>query len=170
MKSIYLAGGCFWGIQKYMDQFHGVLNTTVGYANGNTKNPSYEDVKSQKSGHAETVEIIYDDTVIALHKILEYFYQVIDPTSINKQGGDEGISYRTGIYYVKEVDIETIHNVTQKIQKQYEKPMVVEIEMLDNFYPAEEYHQKYLEKNPEGYCHVDGCLLNLGETSNDLNR
>lgn len=170
MKSIYLAGGCFWGIQRYMDQFNGILNTTVGYANGNTQNPSYEEVKSQKSGHTETVKVVYDDTIIALRKILEYFYLVIDPTSINKQGEDEGVSYRTGIYYVEEVELETVNNVTKEIQKQYDRPIVVGIERLDNFYPAEEYHQKYLEKNPEGYCHIDGCLLNLGEISNDINK
>jgi|GEM_PF-6289349 len=97
MKTIYLAGGCFWGVQKFFDQFDGIEETVVGYANGHTENPTYQEVKSQKSGHSETVKIDYDEAVISLKDILRYYYQIIDPVSVNKQGEDVGISYRTGI-------------------------------------------------------------------------
>lgn len=159
MKTIYLAGGCFWGLQKYMDQFDGVVTTTVGYANGKTENPTYEDVKSQMSDHSETVEVIYDPSIISLRDILEKYYVVIDPTSLNKQGEDEGRSYRTGIYYTDNADLGTIEDVTAKIQAENSEKVVVEIEPLKGFYPAEEYHQKYLEKNPQGYCHIGGCFF-----------
>lgn len=159
MKVIYLAGGCFWGIQKYMDQFEGVETTIVGYANGNTENPTYQDVKSQKSGHTETVYLEYDENKISLKEILEKFYIVIDPTSLNKQGEDEGISYRVGIYYTNNEDIETILEVTNNEKIKYDKEFVIEIGPLENFYHAEEYHQKYLDKNPQGYCHIDKCYF-----------
>lgn len=159
MKTIYLAGGCFWGLQKYMDQFDGIIETTVGYANGKTEYPSYEDVKSQMSDHSETVEVIYDPSIITLENILERFYAVIDPTSLNKQGEDVGRSYRTGIYYTDNSDKETAEAVTNSVQKEYSEKILVEIEPLKGFYPAEEYHQKYLQKNPDGYCHIGGCFF-----------
>lgn len=159
MKKIYLAGGCFWGMQKYMDQFKGIIETTVGYANGKTANPTYEEVKSQVTDHSETVEVIYDENVITLKSILEKYYVVIDPTSLNKQGEDEGRSYRTGIYYTDEEELPVISEVTATIQAKNTEKVVVEIEPLRNFYPAEEYHQKYLEKNPQGYCHIGGCFF-----------
>lgn len=163
MKTIYFAGGCFWGVQRYFDQFKGVKETIVGYANGKTANPTYQDVKSQESGHSETVKVDYNSEEISLEKLLDYFYRVIDPTSVNKQGEDEGISYRTGIYYVDKADVEVIRKVTAKIQEQYDKPLAVEILPLDNFYNAEEYHQKYLEKNPTGYCHINIGMFHLEE-------
>lgn len=159
MKTIYLAGGCFWGLQKYMDQFEGVVATTVGYANGKWENPTYEDVKSQASDHSETVEVIYDPSIISLGEILEKYYAVIDPVSLNKQGEDEGRSYRTGIYYTLPTELSVINEVTANIQASYTQKVVVEIEPLKGFYPAEEYHQKYLEKNPGGYCHIGGCFF-----------
>ena len=159
MKTIYLAGGCFWGLQKYMDQFEGIVATTVGYANGKTENTTYELVKSQQSDHSETVEVIYDPSLISLREILEKYYVVIDPTSLNKQGEDEGRSYRTGIYYTDNADLSVIEEVTISIQAENTKKVVVEIEPLKNFCPAEEYHQKYLEKNPGGYCHIGGCFF-----------
>lgn len=159
MKKTYLAGGCFWGLQKYMDQFDGVIATTVGYANGKTENPTYEDVKSQMSDHSETVEVIYDPSIITLKEILEKYYVVIDPTSLNKQGEDEGRSYRTGIYYTDVADLAVINEVTSSVQAKNTEKVVVEIEPLKGFYPAEEYHQKYLEKNPGGYCHIGGCFF-----------
>lgn len=162
-KTIYLAGGCFWGVQKYFDQFKGVTQTTVGYANGHTQHPTYQDVKSQESGHSETVKIDYDNEKIKLEKLLDYFYRIIDPTSLNKQGEDEGASYRTGIYYIDDSDLEVIQKVTSKVQESYDQPLVVEILPLDNFYDAEEYHQKYLNKNPTGYCHIPIHMFNLGE-------
>lgn len=161
MKTIYLAGGCFWGVQKFFDQFDGIVNTVVGYANGITENPKYEDVKHEITKHAETVKIDYDESIISLNQILEYYFMVIDPTSINKQGGDIGISYRTGIYYVDKKDEDIIKAYCANVQKSYVLPLAVEIEPLDNFYNAEDYHQKYLDNNPTGYCHIPLNLLNL---------
>ena len=159
MKTIYLAGGCFWGVQHYFDQFDGILKTIVGYANGKTQNPEYKDVKAGLTGHAETLEIQYDDKTISLSKILDLYFDIIDPVSVNQQGEDIGISYRTGIYYTNESDLEIIQNKTNEIQKNYQEKVVVEIQPLDNFYEAEEYHQKYLEKNPQGYCHIGQCFF-----------
>ena len=163
MKEIYLAGGCFWGMQKFFDQFEGVIETEVGYANGQTENPKYPDVKAQKTGHAETLYVKYDSSMITLKQILEYFYMAIDPTSLNQQGEDVGTSYRTGIYYLNEEDHAIALQVTSEKQKDYKDPIVVEIEPLHCYYGAEEYHQKYLEKNPEGYCHIDGCFFHLNK-------
>lgn len=153
-KLIYLAGGCFWGVQRYFDQFDGILKTTVGYANGNTENPEYKDVKAGLTGHAETLRIEYDPTVISLKEILDKYFDVIDPVSVNKQGEDEGISYRTGIFYVDDGDLSVIKEKFEEVQKQYDKPLAVLVEKEKNFYDAEEYHQKYLEKNPGAYCHI----------------
>jgi peptide-methionine (S)-S-oxide reductase len=158
MKEIYLAGGCFWGMQAYFDMKKGITKTTVGYANGNTENPTYEQVCTDKTGFAETVHIIYDEKIIALSEILKYFWKVIDPTSMNKQGGDRGTQYRTGIYYTDDEDLAAIKNSLESEALKYSKPIVTEVEKLKNFYPAEEYHQKYLEKNPNGYCHIDLSL------------
>ena len=155
MKIIYFAGGCFWGVQRFFDQFEGVKETVVGYANGKTANPTYQDVKAQISGHSETVKVTYDETYLTLNQLLEYFYMIIDPLSLNKQGEDEGISYRTGIYYTDNYELEIIQSFTNEMQKKYDKKIVVEVLPLEHFYNAEDYHQKYLEKNPTGYCHVD---------------
>jgi len=153
MKKIYLAGGCFWGAEKYISLIPGVVTTKVGYANGNTVNPTYEQV-CNNSGHAETVEVVYEPEKIALSKLLSLFYDAIDPTSLNKQGGDEGVQYRTGIYYTDEADKEVIEESLDALGERIKKPVVIEALKLDNFYPAEEYHQKYLKKNPCEYCHI----------------
>ena len=162
IKTIYLAGGCFWGVQHYFDQFDGILKTTVGYANGNAENPVYKDVKKGLTGHAETLEIEYDDTVISLPKILDLYFDIIDPISVNQQGEDVGISYRTGIYYVDEKDLEMIQIKYDEIQKQYDSALAVELEPLKNFFNAEEYHQKYLDKNPGAYCHIPASKFKKG--------
>ena len=153
MKTIYLAGGCFWGLQKYFDQFSGVTATEVGYANGPDQAPTYEEVCND-SGHAETVLIEYDDAVIDLNALLENYFKVIDPVSVNRQGGDIGIQYRTGIYYTNEDQLPVIQNVFNKEQNKIGQKLAVVVEPLKNFFPAEEYHQKYLDKNPGGYCHI----------------
>lgn len=153
-ETIYLAGGCFWGVQRYFDQFDGILKTTVGYANGNTENPEYKDVKAGKTGHAETIKIEYDSTIISLKEILDKYFEVIDPISVNKQGEDKGISYRTGIFYVNDEDLKVIEDKINEVQNEYDKPLAVIVEKERNFYDAEEYHQKYLEKNPGAYCHI----------------
>ena len=163
MKIIYLAAGCFWGSQKFFDQFDGVKNTCVGYANGNTENPSYEDVKHHNTGHAETVKIEYDENQISTEEILNYYFMVIDPLSVNKQGEDEGVQYRTGIYYEDAELLDTIKKVTGAEEEKLGRKLAVEVLPLRNFYTAEEYHQKYLEKNPTGYCHINPKMFNLAK-------
>ena len=160
MKTIYLAGGCFWGTQKFFDQFDGVVETEVGYANGPSENPSYQEV-CMRSGHAETVKIIYDEQIISLEKLLEYYFMTIDPLSYHRQGADMGIQYRTGIYYTDRTDLSVLEACYAKEQEKYRRRLEVELKPLENFYSAEEYHQKYLEKNPEGYCHIPKALLGL---------
>ena len=158
-KTIYLAGGCFWGIQKFFDQFKGVLRTRTGYANGPTAHPKYEEVCSD-SGHAETVKIIYDDSVISLKELLDHYFQAVDPLSVNRQGEDSGIQYRTGIYYSDRSQLPEIEDRVREESEKLGSPLAVEVLPLSNFYKAEEYHQKYLDKNPGGYCHLPDHLFN----------
>ena len=160
MQTIYLAGGCFWGVQKYFDQFDGVLTTEVGYANGPEEAPSYRDV-CNSSGHAETVKIEYDPEVISLTELLGYYFMVVDPLSVNKQGNDCGIQYRTGIYYTDENQLPEIKDVYKEQEEKAGAKLAVEMEPLKNFYSAEEYHQKYLDKNPGGYCHIPGKMFSV---------
>ena len=152
-KEIYLAGGCFWGVQAYIDRIFGVEYTNVGYANGKSEQTDYNSIK--KTGHAETVYIVYDPEKITLDELLGYYYGIIDPTSLNKQGSDQGTQYRSGIYYVDEEDRKIIESVTAKEQVKYSGKIVTEIKPLENYILAEDYHQDYLEKNPGGYCHID---------------
>ena len=167
MKTIYLAGGCFWGLQKFFDQFEGVLHTEAGYANGPEPAgaaPMYEDV-CRGSGYAETVRIDYDEKKISLTELLEYYFMVIDPVSYNRQGADEGIQYRTGIYYgdeglLSEAQAFYDKKEAEEMSRSFE-PLAVELLPLRNFYPAEEYHQKYLDKNPQGYCHIPRRMMKL---------
>ncbi len=151
MKTIYLAGGCFWGVEKYFSMAKGVISTKVGYANGSVKNPSYEDLKKGRDDASETVKIEYDETVVSLEKLLEYYLRVVDPYSLNKQGEDEGIQYRTGIYFEDETDEKIIKDFFASV---LEDDYLIEVLPLRSFYDAEEYHQKYLDKNPDGYCHI----------------
>lgn len=162
MKTIYLAGGCFWGLQKFLDQFDGIEQTEVGYANGpeEAANPSYEDV-CHNSGHAETVRVVYNEDIISLDGLLEYYFMVIDPLSVNRQGHDTGIQYRTGIYYIDEDMLPIIEAHCSRVTAEVGSPLAVEVMPLANFYPAEEYHQKYLDKNPHGYCHIPASFLNM---------
>ncbi|MGO1580309.1 MAG: peptide-methionine (R)-S-oxide reductase MsrB [Peptoniphilaceae bacterium] len=155
METIYLAGGCFWGLEEYFHRIDGVVNVTSGYGNGNTDNPTYEDVIHKDTGFAETVEVKFDPNKIDLTEILLYYFKVIDPTSINRQGNDVGEQYRTGIYYLNDKQLEEINKVVSLEQKKYDKKIVVEVEPKKNFYPAEDYHQNYLQKNKGGYCHID---------------
>lgn len=154
-KSIYLAGGCFWGVEAYMERIAGVVDAISGYANGNTQNPTYKDVLYKNTGHAETVLVYYDPVQVSLENLLFRFFAIIDPLSFNKQGNDIGSQYRTGIYYSAPKDEEVIKQVVAVEQKKYDKPIVVEILPLQNFTLAEDYHQDYLQKNPDGYCHID---------------
>ncbi len=166
MKEIYLAGGCFWGTEHYFKQIHGVISTTTGYANGNIDNPTYEQVYTDSTGYAETVHIVYNPDVVSLTLLLEMFFRSIDPTSLNRQGEDCGTRYRTGIYYTSEDDIATIKDVYNGIERIIGEPLMVEVEPLRNFYPAEEYHQDYLDKNPRGYCHIPFELMIMAREAN----
>lgn len=154
MKEIYLAGGCFWGVEEYFSRIRGVSNTEVGYANSNKENPSYEEVCSGKTNALEAVKLIYDETRINLKELLIKFFSIIDPTELNKQGNDVGTQYRTGIFYIDNKDKEIIEDHVKCIAEKYSKKIVTEVKALENFYKAEEYHQKYLKKNPNGYCHI----------------
>ncbi len=153
-KEIYLAGGCFWGTEKYLQGVNGILETEVGYANGNTENPTYEEVCHYNTGHAEAVKVVYENTVIGLPFLLELYYDVINPVSINKQGNDIGSQYRTGIYFVQDEDEAIIRESIDKLQLKYEQKIAIEVKRVENYYRAEDYHQKYLDKNPQGYCHI----------------
>lgn len=157
---IYLAGGCFWGIEAYFSKLPGVTNTEVGYANGKIKNPTYEQVSSGETDFVETVYIEYNPKEISLDEILAHYFDIVDITSLNRQAHDIGTQYRSGIYYVNENDKNKIESAINEEQKRHKKPIVTEVKKLENFYPAEEYHQKYLEKNPGGYCHINISKLN----------
>ena len=134
MKEIYFAGGCFWGTEHFFKQVEGVKDTETGFA--------------------ETVKVVYDDNVVSLRFLLEMFFHAIDPTILNRQGHDEGTRYRTGVYFVDDSDEAVIRSYFADVQKFYDKPIVTEISKLQNYYPAEEYHQDYLDKHPDGYCHL----------------
>jgi peptide methionine sulfoxide reductase msrA/msrB len=164
-KEIYLAGGCFWGLEKYIGNIPGVTGTEVGFANGKTERPSYEDVCRRDTGHAETVRVVYNTDMISLQRLLAMFYKVIDPTSLNRQGNDVGAQYRTGIYYTDPDDLAAVRHSIEELQKSYQKRIAVEALPLMNYYTAEEYHQKYLDKNPGGYCHIDPRFFELAKLS-----
>ncbi|NLN40400.1 MAG: peptide-methionine (S)-S-oxide reductase MsrA [Clostridiales bacterium] len=154
MKEIVLTGGCFWGVEEFMSRIEGVVDTKVGYANGTVAHPSYEDVCTGATGHAEACYVKYDENIISLKELLDKFWSVIDPTVLNRQGNDVGSQYRTGIYYIDDEDLEIINESLKREQAKYEEPIVTEVEPLSCFYHAEEYHQRYLKKNPDGYCHI----------------
>lgn len=152
-----MAGGCFWGTQAYFDKIRGVIKTDVGYANGNSDKTDYYSL--HYSGHAETVHITFDKNVVSLAEILAHYFRIIDPFSVNKQGNDVGLQYRTGIYYNDSSLENEIFEFIKHEQTKYDKKIAVEVEPLKNYVLAEEYHQKYLDKNPGGYCHVDLSLV-----------
>ena len=158
-KEIYFAGGCFWGTEHFLKQINGVLSTKVGYANGNCENPTYEQVCTDTTNFVETVKTIYDSDIVDIKLLIELYFKTIDPTSLNRQGGDEGTQYRTGIFYTDDIDIPIISNSIKRESSKYDKPILIEVKPLENFYAAEDYHQNYLSKNPKGYCHVDPSLF-----------
>ncbi len=166
-RDIYLAAGCFWGAEKYLKLIEGVTFTEVGFANGNTENPTYKEVYTDQTGYAETVHLRYNPSIVSLRFLLEMYFKAIDPTSLNKQGEDEGTRYRTGIYYSDSADRTVIDEVVAEEAKKYGLPLCVEVEPLRNFYPADEYHQDYLDKNPSGYCHLPVALFELAKKAKD---
>lgn len=155
MKEIYLAGGCFWGMEAYFKAIKVITETEVGYANGNKANPTYEEVCSEMTAFAETLKIKYDENIVSLDTILTHYFRIIDPVSLNRQGGDIGTNYRTGIYYTDDCDLPEINSKMAEVQRDYIKELAVEVNPLKNYYPAEEYLQDYLDKHPGGYCHID---------------
>lgn len=153
MAEIYLAGGCFWGLEEYFSRIPSVEKTTVGYANGQVETTNYQLIK--ETDHAETVQVIYDPYKITLRAILLYYFRVIDPLSINKQGNDRGRQYRTGVYYLDEADRQVIAHLFVEQEEQLGSKIAVELEPLRHYILAEDYHQDYLKKNPGGYCHIN---------------
>lgn len=159
LREIYFAGGCFWGVESYFSQVPGVRSATVGYANGDTANPSYQEVCTGKTGHAETVHLVYDPDQVSLQTLTEHFFLIINPLTLNRQGNDSGSQYRSGVYYTDESDLELLQQVRDAEQEKYTAPIQTELLPLRCYYLAEDYHQDYLEKNPGGYCHIDFSSL-----------
>ena len=159
IKTIYLAGGCFWGTERLFSLVPGVISTTAGYANSTVIDPSYKLVCTGTTNAAETVKVDYDDTKIGLSDLISLYFRSIDPLSLNRQGGDVGTQYRTGIYYTDPTDAPVVEAMLATLQRRHKEPIAIEYGQLQNFYPAEEYHQDYLIKNPGGYCHVDPALF-----------
>ena len=160
-KNIYFAGGCFWGVEKFFAKTNGVTATEVGFANGDPQTlsnppiPTYEEVYSGKTGYAETVKVTYNEAQITLPALLQNLYKIIDPTIKNRQANDTGTQYRTGIYHTDPEEAAVIAESLKELQNQHDKPIVTENLPLKNYHKAEEYHQKYLDKNPDGYCHIN---------------
>lgn len=160
-KEIYLAGGCFWGTEHFLKLIDGVETTQVGYANGNIANPTYKQVCTGTTDFAETVKVQYDPLKVDLPFLIDLYFKTIDPTSVNRQDNDKGTQYRTGIYYTDPADLAVIQETVYRLAAIYSRPLAVEIKPLKNFYPAEDYHQDYLDKNPGGYCHIHSELFDL---------
>lgn len=169
-KEIYLAGGCFWGLEKYLGNIPGVLETEVGYANGKTEHPTYEEVCRLNTGHAETVRVVFDAEKLSLAGLLNLYYQVINPTSLNRQGNDVGSQYRTGIYYIDQEDLPIITKSLELLQLEHSRKIAIEVKPLQNYFAAEEYHQKYLAKNPGGYCHIPEHYFEAAKYASDPER
>lgn len=168
IKEIYFAGGCFWGTEHLFQLVRGVVNTEVGYANGNVKNPTYEQVISQTTGFTEAVKVQYDADEVDLPLLIDVFFKSIDPTTLNRQGNDRGDNYRSGIYFSDDSDASTVLGKVQRLATNYSKPVVVETVPLKNFYKAEDYHQDYLDKNPGGYCHIGPDVFEMARKANPL--
>ncbi|WP_081968399.1 peptide-methionine (S)-S-oxide reductase MsrA [Porphyromonas cangingivalis] len=164
-REIYVAGGCFWGVEHYFKMIDGVTYTQVGYANSMIDNPTYREVCSSRTGAVEAVHLKYDSEKVALSFLLDMLYKIIDPVSLNKQGGDIGTQYRTGIYFTDKSDLNIIQNSIKELQKKYTKPIAIEVDALKNFFSAEDYHQDYLDANPGGYCHVPREMFYAAKTA-----
>lgn len=162
--TIYLAGGCYWGVEKYTSCIPGVTQTEVGFANGHLPDPAYAQVKHGDTGHAETVRVVFEDSVLPLEKLLRLFFRIIDPSSFERQGEDVGNQYRTGIYWADPGDEAIVRAELARLQAACTAPVLVEACPLDCFYPAEESHQQYLDKTPGGYCHVPLEAINWVKT------
>jgi peptide-methionine (S)-S-oxide reductase len=159
------AGGCFWGIEKIFGELEGVTSTRVGYTGGAVKNPGYELVCSGLTGHAEAIELEYDPSIISYDELVEFFFTHHDPTALNRQGNDIGTQYRSAIFYhspeQKAAGVKAVAFLEEA--KIFKKPVATTLEPAGEFYAAEEYHQKYLKKNPGGYCHIQLQSKKIGE-------
>ena len=162
MKKIIVCGGCFWGVEHYYKQLRGVINTEVGYTDGKSENPTYEEV-CENSGHVEAVYIEYQEEIISLTQILDHFFRIVDPTQWNRQSHDIGKQYRNGFFFFTSKDQEFIGNYIEKMKINYHKPLQTFLLPAGPFYPAETMHQDYLDKNPSGYCHVNMGLARKEE-------
>ncbi len=165
IKDIYFAAGCFWGAQKYFKLIDGVVGASAGYANGDVPDPTYKEVYTDTTGYAETIHVQYDASSISLEFLTSMFFKAIDPLSLNRQGEDVGTRYRTGIYYIDPEDYTIIHDVYASVEKECGRHLAVELLPLKNFYTAEEMHQDYLDKNPEGYCHLPESLFEFAKNA-----
>jgi len=154
MEQAIFAAGCFWGVQYYFDQVPGVVETTVGYAGGTTENPTYEDVLTHTTGHAEVVLVEYDANQVSYETLVHHFFRLHDPTQLNRQGPDVGDNYRSAIFYVTDQQKETAERVMDELQHKYDGKIVTEITLVGPFYTAEDYHQKYAERTGRGICHI----------------
>ena len=163
---IYFAGGCFWGTEHFFKQVEGVTATEVGFANGHSENPSYQDVIRKETGYAETVKVTYDPKKVELDLLLDLYFLTIDPTSLNKQGNDRGDQYRTGIYYTSEQQLPFINERIKSESLKHSNPVVVEVTPIKKYFKAEDYHQDYLENNPGGYCHINPALFKVAKDAN----
>jgi methionine-S-sulfoxide reductase len=149
-----LAGGCFWGVEELVRKLPGVIDTTVGYAGGTLNKPLYEDVKTGRTGHAESLQIVFDSSKITFDEILDFFFRLHDPTTANRQGNDIGTQYRSAIFYHDETQRDAAERAKQRAQPKWPRPIVTEVVPFTNFYPAEDFHQDYLQRRPNGYtCH-----------------
>ena len=167
VKTIYLAGGCFWGTEHFMKMIPGVISTEAGYANSNVANPTYREVCTGRTGAAETVKVTFNPDSVSLPFLLDLYYETIDPTSLNRQGNDRGTQYRTGIYYTDPADKPIIEKSLASLALKYHTPLAIEDMTLENFYPAEDYHQDYLENNPGGYCHIPARLFEMARNARE---
>lgn len=165
-RTIFLAAGCFWGAQHYLKQIHGVLETETGFANGHTDHPTYQEVYTDTTGYAEAVRVVYDADVLPLEKLLRLYFDCIEPTSVNRQGDDCGTRYRTGIYYIDPTDLRTINDIYDQVQRGYSAPLAVEVKPIECFYAADESHQDYLDRHPDGYCHLPKALFEYARNAN----
>lgn len=166
IKEIYFAGGCFWGTEHLFQLVRGVVETEVGFANGKIKDPTYEQVITHTTGFAEAVKVRYDADEVDLPLLINLFFKSIDPTTIDRQGNDRGDNYRSGIYSTDKATEALVKTEVAKLAKNYSKPVVVETIPLQNFYKAEDYHQDYLDKNPDGYCHIPLSVFEEARNAN----
>ena len=168
MQQIYFAGGCFWGTEHFLKQIRGVMLTETGFANGDEhlSNPTYRQVYTDLTGYAETVRVQFDEQQVSLEFLTNMFFAAIDPLSLNRQGEDTGTRYRTGVYYESEEQLPVLKQVFAEQQSKYRQPLAVELLPLKNYYPADEYHQDYLDKHPDGYCHLPQSLFQWARQQN----